>query len=237
MIGAAVLNDIGPEIGTAGLARIMGYAGKIPVPRTGTRRLMSPPDQRALLYRHERPRTGRRWRVSLSTKARTAARHQATTNASPRRCHRSIFPSAFPTCGHITMRCAMFPLMILRGENTDLLPADTFERNEAASSGRDRGDRAGAGPSGIVPGPLQRRRGRQVPGGQPTRTRSLPPHPLRDVPGPENGRRPHWQTAAFHLVQSRSAAATDWPSVFCFFCCCFARLLHHEPSGADGSPS
>ncbi|MFW5967190.1 MAG: L-threonylcarbamoyladenylate synthase, partial [Persicimonas sp.] len=32
MIGAAVLNDIGPEIGTAGLARIMGYAGKIPVP-------------------------------------------------------------------------------------------------------------------------------------------------------------------------------------------------------------
>lgn len=31
-IGALVLNDIGPEIETAGLARIMGYAGKVPLP-------------------------------------------------------------------------------------------------------------------------------------------------------------------------------------------------------------
>lgn len=31
-IGCAVMNDIGPVIETAGLARIMGYAGKIPVP-------------------------------------------------------------------------------------------------------------------------------------------------------------------------------------------------------------
>ena len=31
-IGAVVLNDIGPVIETAGLARIMGYAGKIPLP-------------------------------------------------------------------------------------------------------------------------------------------------------------------------------------------------------------
>lgn len=31
-IGAAVLNDIGPVIETAGLARIMGYAGKVPLP-------------------------------------------------------------------------------------------------------------------------------------------------------------------------------------------------------------
>jgi pimeloyl-ACP methyl ester carboxylesterase len=32
-IGCLILNDIGPVIETAGLARIMGYAGKVPVPR------------------------------------------------------------------------------------------------------------------------------------------------------------------------------------------------------------
>ena len=31
-LGCAILNDIGPVIETAGLARIMGYAGKIPLP-------------------------------------------------------------------------------------------------------------------------------------------------------------------------------------------------------------
>ncbi|MBX2805697.1 MAG: alpha/beta hydrolase [Hyphomicrobiales bacterium] len=31
-LSALILNDIGPEIETAGLARIMGYAGKVPVP-------------------------------------------------------------------------------------------------------------------------------------------------------------------------------------------------------------
>jgi len=33
-ISALVLNDIGPQIETAGLARIMGYAGKVPLPAT-----------------------------------------------------------------------------------------------------------------------------------------------------------------------------------------------------------
>ncbi len=32
-IGCVILNDIGPVIETSGLARIMGYAGKIPIPR------------------------------------------------------------------------------------------------------------------------------------------------------------------------------------------------------------
>jgi pimeloyl-ACP methyl ester carboxylesterase len=32
-LGCVILNDIGPVIETSGLARIMGYAGKIPIPR------------------------------------------------------------------------------------------------------------------------------------------------------------------------------------------------------------
>lgn len=34
VISSLVLNDIGPEIETAGLARIMGYAGKVPLPES-----------------------------------------------------------------------------------------------------------------------------------------------------------------------------------------------------------
>jgi pimeloyl-ACP methyl ester carboxylesterase len=127
MIGAAVLNDIGPEIGTAGLARIMGYAGKIPVPadwheavelvRQINERFftdMSAEDWEALARQSfNETEDGR----PASSYDRRIAKALSQIDISKRIPDMWAYYDAL---GHV-------PLMILRGENTDLLPASTFE--------------------------------------------------------------------------------------------------------------
>jgi len=127
MIGAAVLNDIGPEIGTAGLARIMGYAGKIPVP--------SDWNEAVELVRQ----INERFFTDMSPEDWQALAHQSfneTGDGKPapsydRNIAKSL--SQIDISKRIPDMWAYFdalndvPLMVLRGENTDLLPATTFE--------------------------------------------------------------------------------------------------------------
>ncbi len=127
MIGAAVLNDIGPEIGTAGLARIMGYAGKIPVPADWNEAValvqqinerfftdMPPEDWEALA----------RMSFNETEDGRPAASYD-------KRIAKAL--SQIDISKRIPDMWAYFdalqrvPLMLLRGENTDLLLAETFE--------------------------------------------------------------------------------------------------------------
>lgn len=127
MIGAAVLNDIGPEIGTAGLARIMGYAGKIPVPADWNEAValvrqinerfftdMSADDWEALA----------RMSFNETEDGRPAASYD-------RRIAKALsqidISKRIPDMWAYYDALQHVPLMVLRGENSDLLSPETFE--------------------------------------------------------------------------------------------------------------
>lgn len=127
MIGAAVLNDIGPKIGTAGLARIMGYAGKIPVP--------SDWNEAVALVQQVNERfftdmTGDDWEAwarmtfNESEDGRPAAGYDTRI---AKALSEIDISKRIPDMWAYYDALAHAPLMILRGENTDLLPSETFE--------------------------------------------------------------------------------------------------------------
>ncbi len=127
MIGAVVLNDIGPEIGTAGLARIMGYAGKIPVPADWNEAValvrqinerfftdMGAEDWETLARQSFNETEDGRPAPSYDPRIAKALSQIDISKRIP-----DMWPY-FEALSHV-------PLMILRGENSDLLPAKTFE--------------------------------------------------------------------------------------------------------------
>jgi len=127
MMGAAVLNDIGPEIGTAGLARIMGYAGKIPVPADW--------DEAVELVRQ----INERFFTDMSAEDWETLARQSFNETEDGRPAPSYDPRIAKALSQIDISkrrpdmwpyydaLRFVPLMILRGENTDLLPLTTFE--------------------------------------------------------------------------------------------------------------
>ncbi|MFP3920624.1 MAG: alpha/beta fold hydrolase [Dichotomicrobium sp.] len=127
MIGAAVLNDIGPEIGTAGLARIMGYAGKIPVPADW--------NEAVELVRQ----INERFFTDMSAEDWETLARQSFNETEDGRPAASYDPRIAKALSQIDISKRIpdmwahyealsdVPLMILRGENTDLLAASTFE--------------------------------------------------------------------------------------------------------------
>ncbi len=127
MLGAAVLNDIGPEIGTAGLARIMGYAGKIPVPADW--------NEAVALVRQ----INERFFTDMSAEDWEALARQSfneTEDGRPAPSYDKRIAKALsqidiskriPDMWAYYDALRRVPLMVLRGENTDLLSAETFE--------------------------------------------------------------------------------------------------------------
>ena len=125
-MAALVLNDIGPVIETAGLARIMGYAGKIPVPadwdeaaellRSMNKRFftnLTDEDWRKLAHQWFGEQGGRP-APSYDSKISSALSEIDITQKLP-----EMWPQ-FQALAHI-------PVMVLRGENSDLLSAKTLE--------------------------------------------------------------------------------------------------------------
>ena len=125
-MAALVLNDIGPVIETAGLARIMGYAGKIPVPanwdeaaelvRSMNRRFfpnLTDEDWHKLAHQWFSEEGGKP-AASYDTKISNALSEIDITQKLP-----EMWPQ-FEALAHV-------PVMVLRGENSDLLSAKTVE--------------------------------------------------------------------------------------------------------------
>ena len=87
-MGPVVLNDIGPVIETRGLARIIGYVGRMPVPKTWPDAVMLLREYNERAFPSSPTRNGRRLRETCSTSAR-AARPGLTTAGSRERSARS----------------------------------------------------------------------------------------------------------------------------------------------------
>lgn len=123
-LAALVLNDIGPEIETAGLARIMGYAGKVPLPGDWQ-------EARDLVRS-----MNKRFFTNLSEAewADLASQFFAEENGRPAPGYDPKLSNALseidisqkiPTMWTQFEALKNIPVLVLRGENSDLLSAKT----------------------------------------------------------------------------------------------------------------
>jgi pimeloyl-ACP methyl ester carboxylesterase len=124
-MGPVVLNDIGPVIETRGLARIIGYVGRMPVPKTW------PDAVNILREMNERAFpsfSDAQWEeIAKDVFDEQKASPELTTGSSPRaRHHRSQPTSADLWPQFIAL--GQVPAFVLRGENSDVLSDDTLKR-------------------------------------------------------------------------------------------------------------
>ena len=129
-IGCAILNDIGPVIETAGLARIMGYAGKIPLPRDWDEATSIVRDINIRQFTAMDTAGWRKLTRQLFNEVdgRPAAAYDPNVGAAL-----SEVDIAKPVSSMWEHFESLFqvPVMVLRGENSDLLSAATVQEMQA----------------------------------------------------------------------------------------------------------
>jgi pimeloyl-ACP methyl ester carboxylesterase len=125
-MGVVVLNDIGPVIETTGLARIMGYVGRMKVPRSW--------EDAALVLRemNERAFPGvESWQWEEMARAVFNERNGRPAQGYDRRLTRSIggidLSQPVPDLWPQFIALGQFPALVIRGANSDLLTAETVE--------------------------------------------------------------------------------------------------------------
>lgn len=133
-IGCLVLNDIGPVIETAGLARIMGYAGKIPVPRDWEEavRIVREMNKRQFTAVDEEG-----WEIlARQMFNEEAGRPAAACDPNVGRALSEIdIAKPVPTMWEHFESLLHIPVMVLRGENSDILSAATVQEMQARHPG------------------------------------------------------------------------------------------------------
>jgi pimeloyl-ACP methyl ester carboxylesterase len=125
LLRGVVLNDIGPVIEGKGLARIRGYVGKLPSPRTyadGGQVLRS-------LFDAQFPRsTDEEWQA-LARSTWKEANGRLVADYDPALSHTLEgidLEKPVPTLWHLFNGLKGVPVMVLRGANSDLLSAETL---------------------------------------------------------------------------------------------------------------
>jgi pimeloyl-ACP methyl ester carboxylesterase len=129
-IGCAVLNDIGPVIETSGLARIMGYAGKIPIPRDWGEAVQIVRDMNK---RHFTALDNAGWdtlarQLFNEVDGKPAASYDPNVGKA---LSEVDIARPVPDMWEHFESLRHRPLMVLRGENSDLLSAATVQDMQA----------------------------------------------------------------------------------------------------------
>ncbi len=132
-MGCVVLNDIGPVIETAGLARIMGYAGKIPVPRdweeaTSVIRDMN---KRQFTAMSDEDWEALTRQLFEEADGKPAAAYDPDVGKALSEVDIS---KPVPTMWEHFDSLVQIPLMVIRGEHSDLLSAATVQEMQARHS-------------------------------------------------------------------------------------------------------
>jgi pimeloyl-ACP methyl ester carboxylesterase len=124
VMGALVLNDIGPVVERSGLARISAYVGRVPVPNSwaDAAKLLRDLNKRAFpkVTDQEWEEVARQWYNEV--KGRPAPGYdQKLCNAL------SVLDGPMPSLWPQFEALRRIPLLVLRGENSDLLSVATVE--------------------------------------------------------------------------------------------------------------
>jgi pimeloyl-ACP methyl ester carboxylesterase len=129
-IGCLVINDIGPVIETAGLARIMGYAGKIPVPRDWGEANAIVRDMNKHQFTALDDEGWETWTRQLFNEkdGKPAAAYDPNVGKA---LSEVDIAKPVPTMWEHFESLKDKPMMVLRGENSDLLSAATVQEMQA----------------------------------------------------------------------------------------------------------
>lgn len=126
LIAGVVLNDIGPVLEAVGLARIRGYVGKLPTPRT---RLEAAQILQQTSAAEFPAFTDEQWQALVRVTWREAD-GQLVLNYDPN-LMKTLEPSdpeaPLPDLWPLFEGLKAFPLLVIRGEHSDLLSAETVQ--------------------------------------------------------------------------------------------------------------
>jgi pimeloyl-ACP methyl ester carboxylesterase len=133
-IACLVLNDIGPVIETAGLARIMGYAGKIPVPRDWdeAKRIVRDMNKRQFTAVDEVGWDVLTHQLFNEDDGRPAAAYDPNIGKALSDVDIS---KPVPEMWEYFDALASVPMMVLRGEHSDILSAATVQEMQKRHPG------------------------------------------------------------------------------------------------------
>lgn len=135
-IKAVILNDIGPELDPKGIRRIMGYAGKMEAPPSWDVAAI----QLRQMNEHYFPNlTAEQWRT-FSARTFAEADGKPAMDYDPKigtglRRAAMITRGKVPPAWPLFRALAHVPVLVVRGENSDLLSKETVARMEAEHPG------------------------------------------------------------------------------------------------------
>lgn len=126
---AAIINDIGPEVDPAGIARITSYVGKGTPPETWDQAVSATKAANANVYPHFKDADWREFTELLY--AEKDGKPVAAYDPAIRNNFTQKTDQAAPDLWPVFAAMHSIPLLVLRGETSDILSADTLVRMQS----------------------------------------------------------------------------------------------------------